>query len=351
MTSEFEQFESLWHSIGRRISGIGTQVGAQHQASPGCSAAEVVWRKDKAALYRYLPLPSVKRARTPPLLICYALVNRPDVLDLEPERSLVRRLLAAGLTVYLLDWGRPAESDRSLRLEDYIERYLDGAVGHLLRTHRIAAVNLLGVCQGGTFSLCYCAVHPKRVRRLVTMVTPVDFQTAGDLLSKWARHIDTEAVQQAGNLSGASLTGLFLALRPFRLMQQKYVDLLDAHANPAALETFCRMERWIFDSPDQAAYALGEFVRWFYQENRLIRGTLQLGRRRVDLGRIRQPVLNIYADRDHIVPAAASAALRQHLRTRDYSEMRIETGHIGMYVSRHCQHTVATSIADWLLRR
>jgi polyhydroxyalkanoate synthase subunit PhaC len=349
VTTAFEQFESLWRAIGRRMTEVATQLNAQQQGSPGCSSTEVVWREDKSILYRYLPLAAVKRSRAPPLLICYALVNRPDVLDLEPERSLVRRLLAAGLEVYLLDWGRPDESDRGLELVDYIERYLGGSIQYLLKTHRARSINLLGVCQGGTFSLCYCALHPKRVRRLVTMVTPVDFQTPDDLLSKWARRLDTDAIRQAGNLSGEVLTGLFLALRPLRLMQQKYVDLLECHSDTAALETFCRMERWIFDSPDQTASALAQFIRWFYQENRLVRGTLRLGRRRVDLRNFQQPVLNIYAERDHIVPAAASAALRQHLRTRDYSEMRVATGHIGMYVSRHCQQAVASRIADWLL--
>jgi polyhydroxyalkanoate synthase len=350
VTNPFEQFESLWRDMGRRVAEAGAQASAQ-QGSPGCSSTEVVWKEDKAVLYRYLPLPAVKRAGARPLLICYALVNRPDVLDLEPERSLVRRLLGAGLEVYLLDWGRPDESDRGLELVDYIERYLGGGIQYLLETLRIRSLDLLGVCQGGTFGLCYCALHPQRVRRLITMVTPVDFQTPEDLLSKWARRLDTDAIQRVGNLSGAVLTGLFLALRPLRLMQQKYVDLLESQADPAALETFCRMEKWIFDSPDQAAGALAQFVRWFYQENRLVRGTLQLGRSRVDLRNIQHPVLNIYAGRDHIVPAAASSALRQHLGTRDYSEMQVDTGHIGMYVSRRCQHEVASRIAAWLLER
>jgi polyhydroxyalkanoate synthase len=348
MSDGFEHFASEWQAIGRRIAEITAQLSARQ---PGCSEAEVVWRKDKAILYRYLPLPEVKPARAPPLLICYALVNRPEVLDLEPDRSLVRQLLAAGLDVYLLDWGRPDHSDRHLELVDYIERYLDGGIRYLRKAHRVPAINLLGVCQGGTFSLCYCALHPKNIARLVTMVTPVDFQTPEDLLSKWTRRLDTDTIRQAGNVSGAVLNGMFLALRPFRLMQQKYVHLLESHADPAALETFCRMERWIFDSPDQAATALTQFVRWFYQENRLVRGTLQLGGKRVDLRKIQQPVLNIYADQDHIVPAAASVALREHLPTRNYSEMRVETGHIGMYVSRRCQNSVASKVATWLLER
>jgi polyhydroxyalkanoate synthase subunit PhaC len=351
MTAAFGHFASQWQAIARRIDEVTAQLNAPESGSPGCSEAEVVWKKDKAAVYRYLPLPAVKRARAPPLLICYALVNRPDVLDLEPERSFVRQLLAAGLDVYLLDWGCPDASDRDLELVDYIERYLDGGIQYLRKTRRAPGINLLGVCQGGTFSLCYCALHPKNIERLVTMVTPVDFQTPEDLLSKWTRQLDSEAIRQSGNVPGTVLTGLFLALRPFRLMQQKYVDLLESHADPAALETFYRMERWIFDGPDQAASALAQFVRWFYQENQLVRGTLQLGGRRVDLAKIQQPVLNIYAGRDHIVPAAASAALREHLFSQDYSEMKVETGHIGMYVSRRCQHSVASKVAKWLLER
>ena len=315
-----------------------------------CST-EVVWQKDKAVLYRYLPLPSVKAARVRPILISYALVNRPDVLDLQPDRSLVRRLLAVGLDVYLLDWGRPDESDRELELSDYIEGYLDGAIRYVLKTRRMLSINLLGVCQGGTLSLCYCALHPKRVANLITMVTPVDFHTPADLLSKWARHLDTEALRQAGNLSGAVLTGVFLSLRPFRLMVQKYVELLDRHDDRDALETFCRMEKWIFDSPDQAATAFAQYLRGFYQENRLVRGALEIAGARVDLRNISQPVLNIYARQDHIVPPAASTALRDHVGSSDYTELPVDTGHIGMYVSQRTQATVAAAIASWLIER
>src|SRR5262249_22820715 len=140
------QLESLWRVIGRRVGEVGAQVNAQDRGFPGCSTREVVWARDKAVLYRYQPLPGVKRARARPLFICYALVNRPEVLDLEPERSLVRRLLGAGLEVYLLDWGRPAEADRGLQLVDYIEGYLDGGIQYLRKTHRVPTVNLLGVC-------------------------------------------------------------------------------------------------------------------------------------------------------------------------------------------------------------
>jgi polyhydroxyalkanoate synthase len=183
------------------------------------------------------------------------------------------------------------------------------------------------------------------------MVTPVDFQTPSDLLSKWARHLDTGAIRQAGNVPGSALTGVFVSLRPFRLMIQKYLDLLEQYDGPDTLDTFCRVEKWILDSPDQAANAFAQFIRGFYQENRLVHGTLEIAGRRVDLRRVTQPVLNIYASRDHIVPAAASTALRDHVGTSDYTEIEVATGHIGMYVSRRTQITAASTIASWLIER
>jgi polyhydroxyalkanoate synthase len=179
----------------------------------------------------------------------------------------------------------------------------------------------------------------------------VDFHTPDNLLSKWVREIDTELLRRSGNVPGEALNGLFLALMPFRLTQQKYVRLLAGKSDQRALEEFVRMERWIFDSPPQAAVALAQFVRWFYQENRLIRGTLRIGGKQVDLAAIRQPVLNLYALADHIVPPAASAAMERCLGSRDYTGCGIDTGHIGMYASRKGADEIPARIVSWLRER
>src|SRR5262249_32077222 len=150
----------------------------------------------KTTLYQYLPLGGVTpAARARPLLVCFALVNRPYVLDLDPERSLVRRLLAAGLTVYLIDWGDPDEADRGTELAGYIGTHLDGCVLHVLQAHGCPALDLLGVCQGGVLSLCYAALHPGVIANLVTLTTPVDFHTPDNLLSRWVRDLDTSLIE------------------------------------------------------------------------------------------------------------------------------------------------------------
>src|SRR5262249_54035818 len=109
--------------------------------------------------------------------------------------------------------------------------------------------------------------------------------------------------------------------------------------------------KWIFDSPPQAATALAQFVRWFYQENRLVRDELEIGGRAVRLGGIRQPVLNLFALEDHIVPPAAAAALKCHIGSADYSECGLATGHIGMYVSRAAHEEIPRRIIAWLRAR
>ena len=337
---------------------IAQTVSRLHQArdvTVGCSAKQPVWSCGKTTLYRYLPLYPCASARSGravrPVLICFALVNRPYVLDLQPDRSLVRRLLEAGLQVYLIDWGDPDDADRQVDLEEYIERHLGGSVRHILTTHAIDSLNLLGVCQGGVLSLCYAALHAKQIANLITLTTPVDFHTPDNLLAKWVRGIDTGLIEASGNVPGEMLNGLFLALMPLRLTQHKYVRLLTADPDQRAIEDFVRMEKWIFDSPPQAAAALAQFVRWFYQENRLIRGGLNIGKRPVHLQDIRQPLLNLYALEDHIVPPAASAVLGDHVGSRDYSACAIATGHIGMYVSRAARGQIPARITSWLAKR
>ncbi len=324
-------------------------LSAARHCAPGCTEKDEVWRSGKVRLYRYRSISSP--SSTVPLLIVYALVNRPYMMDLEPDRSLIRGLLSRGLDVYLIDWGYPDGADRFTTLEDYLERQLAGCVDEILKVRKLPALNLLGVCQGGVLSLCFAALHPECVRNLITMVTPVDFHTSTDLLSKWARKIDIDAWVGRGNVSGDVLNQLFLALMPFRLSQQKYMDLLRGDVDQARIENFMRVEHWIYDSPDQAGAAFREFVVRFYQQNQLVRGGLNIGGRSVDLRTLELPILNLIGTRDHLVPPASSSALRELTRSKDFTTLELDLGHIGMYVSARAQRQVPPAIADWLAAR
>ena len=316
----------------------------------GVTPKEAVYREDKLVLYRYKP--TVDKPAKTPLLIVYALVNRPYMTDLQEDRSIVRNLLDHGEDVYLIDWGYPDGADRFLDLNDYINRYIHHCVQHICKAHGLRKINLLGICQGGTFSLCYTALHAERVANLVTMVTPVNFHTSRNVLSDWARELDVDLlVDTVGNVPGELLNWSFLSLKPFRLTGQKYADMTDILDDPKKLRNFLRMEKWIFDSPDQAGEAFREFIKYFYQQNRLVTGGLEIGGRGVSLKQVTVPVLNVYATEDHLVPPESSIALEQHVGTRDYTAIAFPGGHIGIYVSGRSQKEVPPAIASWLQER
>jgi polyhydroxyalkanoate synthase subunit PhaC len=347
LEQEAEQF------VQRLSRGLAALSGTAEVVIGSC-AKDAVYSEDKLVLYRYRPLPdaaSQPRVRTP-VLICYALVNRPYMMDLQADRSLIRGLLQRGLDVYLIDWGYPDGADRYLDMNDYVLRYLSHCVDFVSAAAGNEPINLLGVCQGGTLSLCYGALYPQRLRNLVTMVTPVDFHTPENLLTKWGRHVDVDAlVATTGNVPGELLNAIFVALMPFRLASQKYVDILDQAGKPQALENFLRMEKWIFDSPDQAGEMFRQFLTLFVRDNRLVRGPLELGGRTVNLARVTMPLLNIYALQDHLVPPSASRPLGRLVGTRDYTTHEFQGGHIGLYVSGTAQREIPETIARWLAAR
>lgn len=330
--------------------GLANLVNIE-EISTGATPTEIVYQEDKMILHRYVS-PYGKPRNQVPLLIVYALVNRPYMADLQKDRSLVRGMLKAGQDVYLVDWGYPDRADRYLTMDDYINGYLDRCVDVICERHRLEQINMLGICQGGTFSLCYSAMHPHKVKNLITMVTPVDFKTPHDMLSRWVQQIDIDAlVNTVGNVSGDLMNWMFLSLKPFRLVGQKYLDMVNVLDDEEQAHNFLRMEKWIFDSPDQVGETFRQFVKDFYQNNRLIKGEVRIGSHTVDLKTVTMPVLNIYAQQDHLVPPPASIALKGYVGSSDYSELNFPGGHIGIYVSRKSQKTVPPAIGEWLDNR
>lgn len=330
--------------------GLGNLLNCS-EIGTGVSAKETVYTEDKLKLYHYAPIEGVAQAPVP-LLIVYALVNRPYMTDIQENRSTIKNLLAAGQDVYLVDWGYPDSADSYLTLDDYINGYIDRCVDVIRTRHGLERINLLGICQGGTFSLCYTSLHQEKVDNLITMVTPVDFKTPDNMLSAWVQHLDVDlVVDTQGNIPGDFLNWTFLSLKPFSLTAQKYTNVVDMLEDEEKLKNFLRMEKWIFDSPDQAGEAFRQFIKEFYQQNGLIKGEVRLGDQQVDLKKITCPVLNIYGEQDHLVPPDASRALKGRTGTNDYKEVAFPGGHIGIYVSGKAQKLVPPAIAEWLGER
>ena len=350
----------MQNDINKFVKGM--EIFLEHpDFSVGTTPSEVVYREDKLRLLHYIP--AVEKPCPVPVLITYALVNRYYILDLQPDKSVIKKLLEKGFDVYIIDWGYPAGMDGYLTLDDYVNGYMDNAVDKVREISGMDKITLLGVCQGGTFSVMYASLHPEKVKNLVTLVTPVNFDTDKGLLNVWAKSLDVDKIVDFyGMVPGDFLNSGFLLLDPFKLMIAKYVgmfDQLDCNSNDEnsslrnkeILENFLRMEKWIFDSPDQAGETFRQFMKDCYQKNLLIKNAMVIGGKQINLKNITMPLLNVMAEFDHLVHNDASRPLTDAVSSTDKETLVFPTGHIGIFVGGKSQKEVCPRIAEWLKPR
>jgi len=314
------------------------------------TAKTAVYSEEKLTLYRYDR--ETEASYKTPVLIVYALVNTYKMLDLQPDRSYIKNLLAAGMDVYLIDWGFPTKSDRFLSMDDYINGYINTCVDVIRKKHHIEKINILSICQGGTLSVIYSALYPNKVKNLVTHVTPIDFSTNEGLLFRWSRDMDFDALVDAnhGLIPGEFLNQGFDMLKPMMKLQkqQTLTNLLD---NQDKLLNYLRMEKWISESPDQAGECFRQFMKDLYQNNKLVKGELEVGGKKVNLKNLNAPLLNIYATEDHLVPPAATKPLNDLVGSTDKELYSFKGGHIGVFVGSRSQKELAPAVAAWLKKR
>jgi polyhydroxyalkanoate synthase len=318
---------------------------------------DLVWTQDKVSLFYYRPL-AEKRIGIP-VLFCYGLIGRWTMTDLQEDRSLVRNLLNLGIDLYVVDWGNPSRADRYLTLDDYILGYLSGCVAEVAKRAGVPKINLLGICEGGVFTTAFTALEPERVNTLTLTITPIDFHadTVDDRLGHgfinlWTRSISPEDVDRFidanGNLPGAFMGAVFNQMSPMRSLLKYNFDLLDIVDDEKRLLNWLRMEKWIADRPDHPGEAAKQWLKDLYQQNKLVLNEWVLDGRRVNLGNISMPVLNVYAKDDHIIPPATSRALGPKLGTSDYTELALPGGHVGVFVGGRSQQLFAPAVASFL---
>jgi len=330
-----------------KLKNLSQTLNRLERIEIGTSPRNAVLHHHGMTLFRYES--EAPRQDPVPILLVYSLVNRPEIADLQPDRSLIKELGDAGYTVYLIDWGNPEKATINLNLEIYILEYLDAALQHMAYTTPSKSVHLVGLCQGGTFALCYASLYPEKIASLTTTATPIDFHTESDVLSKLVRYIDFDSMTELPEvLDGSILNLLFLFLKPYTLLQLKYVKLIENAQDKEYVANFLRMEKWIFDSPAISTRTCIEFADLFYKRNLLVREKLFLGGKLVRLGNINAPILNIFGRDDHLVPKESSQSLARLVSKNKYTEVEMTCGHVGVYVGKSSEKTAGMIIADWL---
>ena len=255
-----------------------TERDAQIAVTP----KDVVWTHRTTTLYRYR---SSTRTYAVPVLLVFALINRPDIFDLRPGNSFVEFLLDEGYDVFLLDWGVPDEADADLGLEHYVCDEIPSALREVRRASGQEEATLLGWCIGGTLSLLHCALEPATtVRNLVLLTTPID--TTGSLYATWVARdsFDVDRVAEVyGAVPGRTVDWANKLMKPVTNYWTTYRRLWQqVLAGEARRDAYQAMAKWVADNPPFPGRAYREWITWMYKENRLVRGRMRLRGRRAE---------------------------------------------------------------------
>jgi polyhydroxyalkanoate synthase len=323
----------------------------------GMTPSEVVYEENKLQLLHYKPAEVGIEPETThdiPILIVYALINKPYILDLQPDRSVVRRLLEAGFDVYLIDWGEPSRLDSSLTLDDYVTRYTDNCVDVVRERSGQESINLFGYCMGGTMSVMYASLFPDKVRNLGLMAAGLCFDDTGGVLELWGEeeYYDAEQVTDTfGNVPADFLDVGFALMDPVSNYVSKYLRLYDNVDDDEFVENFARMERWLDEGIDVAGETYQQFIEDIYQDNKLARNEFYLGDKHVDLANIEMPIVQVVGDYDHLIPPESSTQFNDLVASDDVTTIDASTGHIGLSVSSSSHEVLWPSVADWFGER
>ncbi len=354
MTDLLARWAELWgagmRDVWAHYTAAQDTILAEGRALVGQTPAEVVYADDRLRVLRYHPL--VERPLPIPVLCVPSLINHYYVMDLIPERSLVRALLEHGVDVYMLDWGIATEADRTCTMDAYIVERLGRAVQVVRERSGQAAVSLLGYCMGGMMSAIYAYLRPGEVANLINLAGPINYHDDG-IYSVWTRRawLDVDRlVDTLGNIPAELLNVTFKLVRPTDELRRA-LDWWEHHDDPAFARRFAAMQLWTNDPTPFPGEVFRKYIKDFYQENRLLNGTLEIAGERIDLRRLTVPTLTIAARRDHIAPWRSVAVLHDLIASADKDLLVIERGHIGMVIGRDAPLTLWPHLGDWLVAR
>ncbi len=324
------------------------------RAETGQTPKVTVWTKNKAKLYHYEPEKPKKHSI--PIFMVYALINKPYILDLMPGNSLIEHLLGEGFDVYLLDWGVPGDEDADLSFEDFVLDYIRPATKRVLWISGAESYTLFGYCMGGTMSAIYASLFPEKpLENLVLLTTPIDFQPEEiGLLGLWTReeYLDPDLlVESLGNIPNDFIDNSMQMLKPIQNYVGTYASMWERILEEKPMETWLAMNKWVNDGTPFPGAAFRQWIRDFYQGNKLVKGELKMRGRKVDLSNITCPVLNIAGEKDHICPMPQAKSTIDFVGSEDKEFFVLDAGHVGLMTGRGAKEGLWPKVSSWLGER
>jgi polyhydroxyalkanoate synthase len=278
------------------------EVGRNLAITPG----KIVFQNDLIQLIQYSP--STPQVFERPLLVVPPWINKYYILDLVPEKSFIKWTVDQGFTVFTVSWVNPDAEHADKTFEDYMHGGILAAVDAVIRQTGQKKINALGYCVGGTLlasTLAYMtAKGDNRIASATFLAAQVDFSQAGDLLvfidDTQLKALE-EMMAEQGFLDGSRMAAVFNMLRPRDLIWPYVVNNYLLGKKPFPFDLLY----WNADSTRLPAANHAFYLREFYHLNRLSKGEMVLGGVKLDLGKVKIPIYELFTKEDHIAPASS----------------------------------------------
>jgi len=335
-----------------RIQMEGPKIKTQVAQTP----SDIVWSLNKTKLYHYHPTQAQAQAQAQkiPILLTYALINRAYILDLVPGKSLVEYLVERGLDVYLLDWGNPGLEDRDLSFGDLVHKYLPRAIKRMQRISKSKEFSMLGYCMGGTIASMYAALYPNDgLKNLILLASPIDF-TYHPYYSNWFRnkYFDVDRlVDVLGVIPAQTIDWGNKMLKPSLNFSSSEFTLWNNVNDEKFIKNWAPVNKWVNDGPAFPGEAFRQWIKDFYQDNKLVKNEAVIGGHLVELNRITANLLAISGSQDHIVLTEQVRASLDYFGSQDKEYYEVDCGHVAITISGTAKKYTWPKIANWLTER
>lgn len=284
-----------------------------------------------------------------PVLVVPSLVNRSYVLDLMPERSLMRAWACDGLRPLLVDWGRPGPEERGYDLTAYVLR-LERILHALPDSRPGSGPVVVGYCMGGLLALALAQRRAADLSALVLLATPWDFHAER---AEEALRVGTigaalmPLIELWGEMPLDLLQGFFAFVDPLQV-PRKFLGFAGLDPTSERAHLFVALEDWLNDGvPLTVGVARDCLVGW-YGENRPGRGEWQVDGEAIRPERLKLPTLVVAPAADRIVPPRTATALAD--RIAEAERLDPHSGHIGMVVGSGSEQTMWGPVRKWIER-
>jgi polyhydroxyalkanoate synthase len=276
------------------------QLGKNVATSPG----KVVFRNDLMELLQYAP--STREVYRRPLLIFPPWINKFYILDLQPKNSFIKWATDQGYTVFVVSWVNPDKHLAAKTFEDYMHEGIYAALEAVEQATGEREINTIGYCIGGTLlgaTLAHLAqANDTRITSATFFAAQVDFTEAGDLQvfidDEQLKSLEERMTAQGGYLEGRAMATTFNMLRANDLIWSYVVNNYMMGREPIRFDLLY----WNADTTRMPARMHLFYLRECYLENKLAKGEMVLGGKKLNLGDVKIPIYLQSSREDHIAP-------------------------------------------------